>query len=87
MRLQGEAAEVEVVAAEEHRMPWAAAAISAVATSAVVDISAAALALVAERVSAADPRYRGLQRGQVSAVNARSRFAAIRPEPPAAGLR
>ena len=86
MRLQGEAAEVEVVAAEEHRMPWAAA-ILAVATLAVVDISAAALALVAERVSAADPRYRGLQRGQVSTVNVRSRFAAIRPEPPAAGLR
>jgi predicted component of type VI protein secretion system len=65
---------------------------AAVATSAAVDtlaevgISAAALALAAEcvsaerisagRASAADPRYRGLRRGQASAANAPLRATA-----------
>jgi hypothetical protein len=47
------AAEAEVVAAEEHRMRWAAEDISAVVdTSEAADISAAALALAAECVLA-----------------------------------
>jgi hypothetical protein len=88
------AAEAEVVAAEEHRMRWAAEDISAVVdTSEAADISAAALALAAEcvlaerasavRISgagawAAGLGYRGLRRGQVSTVSVRLRSAAIR---------
>jgi hypothetical protein len=80
--------------AEEHRMPWAAAPISAavaVGISVAVRISAAALALAAECILAAGPRYltlaagpryRGLRQGQAPVVNDRLRCTAI----PAAGL-
>ena len=82
----------------EHLMPWAAVGISAVAaTLAAADTSVAALvlavehtlavvarALVARRASAAGRRYRGMRRGQVSAVSARLRSVAIRAGRPAA---
>jgi hypothetical protein len=72
-------AEAEVMAA----VATSAAAVISVAvdTLAEVGISAAALALAAEcvsagRASAADPRYRGLRRGQASAANAPLRATA-----------
>jgi hypothetical protein len=83
-RLQEEAAEAEVVAAvaAEFRMPWVAGPILAavaVHTSAVVDISVAALAWAVARTSAVRPISAAR-----AAVSAHSLFTAIRTGLPAA---